>query len=161
VVVGIGTWDASFQSSLPTLLGKYKELMALTLNNMHVAYPVASIYVWNVHYHPISTILWGKCPASDWRHPPLIAQYNAALQHIVKQQVLTTSPVLGTSSTSVSSPPLPPLQYLNTSFILIPQWDSPPDWSHFENIVGSTEALYITAVILGILPRFDMIKNYS
>jgi hypothetical protein len=163
-LVGIGTWDAGFPESRPTPLDEYEPQMVRTLANVRLTYPAASVYAWSAHYHVLGTRLYQKCPLQDWRHPPLIDQYNASLQRIVKQQVSTTTSESGVSestTTSVSSIPLPPLQYLDTSFITTPQWDSPPDWCHFNNSVGQTEALYIAAVVFGVLPLFDTITNYS
>jgi hypothetical protein len=81
---------------------------------------------------------WRLCPTEDWRNPALIDQYNGALQRVARVA----------ASESGSSPPP---EYLDTSFITRPMWDSPPDWYHFQNEVGRIQSIFIAATILGVI----------
>jgi hypothetical protein len=145
-VVGIGAWDAGWPGGNPTPVVAYEDDMNNTMKNLQLTYPMARWYVWNIHYMPLGYRVWGHCPADEWRHPPFIDEYNAALQRIVTAWNTKNQHFLVLSPSSSK-----PLQYLDTSFIVTPQWDSPEDWYHYKNNVGRTEALYIAAIILGII----------
>lgn len=142
-VVGIGQWDGSWKKRNPTSVPVYERNMYYTLENVRTTYPSAQLFLWNVHYNALGNAMWDRCPAKEWRHPALVDQYNAALRRIVASSSSQVA-VMGNHTLGV--------RYLDTSFIVIPQWDSAPDWSHYDNIVGQTEALYIAAVLFGIVP---------
>jgi hypothetical protein len=46
----------------------------------------------------------------------------------------------------------PTIQYIDTSFITTPLWDSAHDWCHLPPFVSAVEALYVLGAILGVLP---------
>jgi hypothetical protein len=81
--------------------------------------------------------IWRRCPAKDWRNAALVDQYNAAVLRVV-------------DAASEGTLSLFPPEYLDTSFITKPMWDSPPDWCHFENEVGRIQSIFIAAKLLGI-----------
>jgi hypothetical protein len=141
-VIGIGQWDASWAESHPTPVATYEREIRHTVQTIHVAFPQSQILLWNIHDNMLRTMSYATCPATEWRLPPLIDQYNVALQRIVAD-IAATAPTF-------------PIKYLDTSFIVRPQWDSAKDTSHYVNAVGYTEALYIASVIAGILPRFSV-----
>jgi hypothetical protein len=63
--------------------------------------------------------------------------YNAALRRVVS---------VAASDESLSSP-----EYLDSSFITKPMWDSPPDWGHFKNEAGRVQSVFIAAKVLDIV----------
>jgi hypothetical protein len=143
IVIGIGHWDAGFPHQYPTPIVHYETNMFHTVDHLHMAYPAARIYVWNVHPMSLGFALWDQCPSYDWRNPALIDQYNYALQRVVKKF---------NSQSRSSSLPSVSIQYLDTSFIVNPQWDAAVDWYHhdFDREIGQVEAIYIAATIFGI-----------
>jgi hypothetical protein len=65
-------------------------------------------------------------------------QYNAALRRVVH------------AAASENSSSLSEFEYLDTSFLTVPMWDSPPDFGHFENEAGRIRSIFIAAKLLGI-----------
>ena len=43
----------------------------------------------------------------------------------------------------------PQIEYIDTSFVLEPMWDSAPDWSHYLEFLNDEEAIYFVARMYG------------
>jgi hypothetical protein len=127
-------WDASNYGNYPTAVSRYERSMWKTVQNLQETFPAAQIFVWSPHSMALGTYLWFKCPNKDWRNPPLIDFYKAALQRVV-------------AKTAAASPSNPPV-YLDTTFMVKPMWDYALDWSHSSYKVGRVRTLYIAAMIL-------------
>jgi hypothetical protein len=84
------------------------------------------LYLRNIHYNPLGDLRL-RCPASDWRVPPVIDMYNAILQNI---------------SVEMGVP------YIDGSSILGPIWDTALDWCHYRNDGAMKEALHILSSML-------------
>jgi hypothetical protein len=139
VIVGIGSWDASNESVQPKGVSWYEQNMRQTLENIRMTMPISTaMFVWNTQPMALGTWIWATCPATDWRHAPLIEQYNAAAERAVNA-------INDQSSLSL------PVRYLDTRFIMQPMWDSPADWYHFKDKVGEAEALFLAASIFDAL----------
>jgi len=87
------------------------------------------LYLRSIHHNPIKDMI-GKCQPTDWRSPTVIDSYNMILKKIV-------------SNVDNSR-----LDYLDTTFITKPLWDSSHDWNHLPHKVSSVEALFIAYVLL-------------
>ena len=76
----------------------------------------------------------GKCKPRDWRSPTVIDSYN----YILKKIVLDTKRLFKRSR----------VEYVDTTFITKPVWDTAYDWCHLAHRVSSVEASYIAHTIL-------------
>jgi hypothetical protein len=135
VVTQNAHWDASNYGFFPTAVSFYERNMWKTMQNLRETFPAARIFVWSPHSMALGVYLYLQCPNKDWRNPPLIDFYKAALQRAV-------------AKIAAESPSNPP-QYLDTTFIVKPMWDYALDWSHSSFKVGRVRSLYIAAMILG------------
>ena len=66
------------------------------------------------------------CPPKDWRSPTVLAGYNAIVRSAARR-------------------------FVDTSFIVSPLWDASVDWGHVCNQASHVEALYLVAVVLGLV----------
>jgi hypothetical protein len=137
VVTQNAHWDASNYGNYPTAVSRYERSMWKTVQNLRKTFPAARIFVWSPHSMALGTYLYLQCPSKDWRNPPLIDFYKAALQRVV-------------AKFAAESPANPP-QYLDTTFIVKPMWDYALDWSHSSYKVGRVRTLFIAATILDAL----------
>jgi hypothetical protein len=137
ILVQIAAWDTGWLPEAPTSVSLYERNMLKTIQNLQLAYPSAALYVWSPHPVPLGLSAWINCPAYDWRNPPIIDAYKAALQRVV---------AAAAASASLSNLP----KYLDTSFITQPMWDYTWDWAHSGVSVSDARALFIAATLLQV-----------
>lgn len=133
VVLGFGQWDMGSVVPVPTtpleFEAKLKKLLLLLQSTLPDLYNNGRIFVRSTPYNPLGDWIL-TCPPKDWRSPFLVDAYNLILKR---------------ASQNLSFP------YIDTSKVLIgPMWDSGPDFCHYNNKVGETEAIYILDRIFGL-----------
>jgi hypothetical protein len=134
ILAQLAAWDTGWLVEAPTSVSRYEWDMRSTIQNLLLAYPAAAFYIWSPHPVALRIASWTACQAYDWRNPPIIHVYKAALQRVVA----------AAASKSPSTPP----KYLDTSFITQPMWDYTWDWARSGVSVSDARAFYIAATLL-------------
>jgi len=134
-VVGIGQHPASFALGRPMLVSEYaanmtfelKSIQSLVAKQQQQLGAPARLFVRSMNYNPLGDMKLFH-PPTDWRTPPVVDAYNAALQ--------TIAIALG-------------IPYIDSSTTIIePMWDSAPDWCHYRNAAGLAHAEYVGRFIM-------------
>jgi len=129
-LVAVGQWPASLHGGRPTLKHEYHDQMKVMLHDLKESHPDVEIFMRSIHYNPLSRMI-SACPPRDWRSPAVINAYNKAIADVCNQ--------------------FENVNFVDTSFIVGPMWDSSLDWNHLAPEVKSVEAFYLAAVVLGVL----------
>ena len=72
-------------------------------------------------YNPLGDLIT-QCPPTDWRSPNVVDMYTSIVKQICQEF---------------------DIPFIDTSDITSVMWDRHDDWSHFKDISGKTEALYM------------------
>lgn len=130
-VIGVGQWSAVKRGRGPYSLKQWRDEMTSVVTNEEIFKIDGEIklYLRSIHHNPIGDMI-GKCQPTDWRSPTVIDSYNFILENLV----------LDANNSRVD--------YLDTTFITKPVWDTAYDWCHLPLKVSSVEALYIAYVLL-------------
>ena len=131
-VIGVGQHPAGWPGGGPPYsLKQWRDEMTSVVTNEEIFKIDGKIklYLRSIHHNPIGDMI-GKCQPTDWRSPTVIDSYNFILEKLV----------LDANNSRVD--------YLDTTFITKPVWDTAYDWCHLPLKVSSVEALYIAYVLL-------------
>jgi len=127
-VIAAGQWSvgrtppgSKYAGLPPTQFPQYRD----EIHNMIVdlqASDANGIFLRSIHYNSLGDVKL-TCPPQDWRHPAVIDQLNMIIKNL-------------TQSMGV--------QFIDTSQIIGPMWDTAGDFCHYRNDdVSSSEALYM------------------
>ena len=139
IVIGVGQWPASYDRRRPTLVDEYYREVKGMLERLRVILSSeVQIFARSIHRSAFGDFITG-CPPQDWRTPPVMDAYNAAIAKACHD--------MGGSEKNVS--------FIDTTPMLAPIWDTAIDWNHLNDNAAAEEALFITAVALGIVEPAD------
>ena len=133
VLVAVGQWPASYDQGHPLLLGAYHQDIRALFQRLQNELPHhVSIYARSIHSIPLRKRV-SYCPPKDWRHPAVIYGYNLVIQKACQEYGI---------------------EYLDTSLVTTPMWDTSEDWNHLSAYVSDREA---QAVLGDMLKRKEIL----
>jgi hypothetical protein len=134
-IIGVAQWPASMMQRFPYLFDRYLKEMRRIVDVARKVLPEeagARVYMRSIHCNPIGDAS-GNCPVTDWRSPTVMDSYS----HLIKQAVAEVND--------------DKVQYLDTTFVTSPMWDSASDWVHLPPQVSNVEALYMAATLFDVI----------
>lgn len=134
-IIGVAQWPGSMMQGYPYLFDQYLNEMRRIVDDATKVLPDeadAKVYMRSIHHIPIGDVT-GSCPITDWRSPIVMDGYS----HLIEQAVTEANDDR--------------VQYLDTTFVTSPMWDSAFDWVHLPPQVSDVEALYMAAKIFHLV----------
>jgi hypothetical protein len=134
-VIAAGQWSvgkkppgSKYAKLPPTLFPEYRqEVMDMISTLQKSDIDAKNIFLRSIHYNSLGDVKL-SCPPQDWRHPAVIDELNSIIANLTRSAGI---------------------QYIDTSHIIGPMWDSAWDFCHYRNDgVSSAEALYVLGKLL-------------
>jgi hypothetical protein len=133
IILAVGQWPASFSGGKPTLFASFQLEMTKLFGRLQDHLPPGTeVWARSIHENPLNERIAGYCPPRDWRSPTVVEGYNM----VIRQAVANARPGI---------------QFVDTSFIVSPLWDASTDWGHVCPQASHVEALYLVAVVMGLV----------
>ncbi|CAB9504783.1 expressed unknown protein [Seminavis robusta] len=135
ILFAVGQWSASFSGNKPALFRDYNLQIRKLLNRLQVhttSTTTGSVQIWarSIHDNPLNERIAGYCPPKDWRSPTVLAGYNRIIKKACQDYGV---------------------RFVSSQFIVGPLWDASSDWGHVLPLASHVEALYLVAVVLGLV----------
>ena len=144
LVVGLFQWNFSFKNLWESItFDKWKDDMIRTVEFLQMASAKNQVLIRRIllrSAHPNGLKRDAvSCPAKDWRNP-----INSDIGNIILQEIAN-----GVASNNTRDDvTLPPVSFIDTTFLIDAVWDSASDWSHYSKETSQMEARFLVSEIL-------------